>query len=196
MRRSSSIATTILRIGGCALLLTTCGAAKDMPPVTYPFSELRTLTVLPVIDNTGGNKKIDCEKVRRNVMKMLAKRRYVPLPGGDASALRGLNDEDLKTADAALVKRLVPEGERWALLVYVGDVASKTTFGSSANAQIFGFLFDRQNGKLAWKDVGTGKAASGGLLGMMLKGEVTSEAVQMAMFNMLAAYPRLPKERK
>ncbi len=179
-------------LSGCVL------SAGDQAPVMYPFSEMRRIAILPVVDSRADKKeKIDFRKIQKYSMEILSERRYLPVASDQGvNALEGLNEDDLKKASPELLKLLGPESERWVLVVWVGDVASKRTFGSSANAQVFGFLFDKERGKVAWSDTGTGHAVSGGLAGMMLKSSTREEAVGMAILRMLEAFPKLPKAAK
>jgi len=174
---------------GCVL------SAMDQAPVTYPFSELRRIAVLPVIDSRGDQKqKINAYGIQKDVMKILSKRRYQAVAGDRGTdVLRGLTEDDFKKAGADLIKKIGPQNERWALVVCATDVESKLTFGSSAHARIMIFLLDKERGRVAWSDIGTGHASMYGLDGMMFKRAMKSNAIRQSVYKMLEAFPKLPK---
>jgi hypothetical protein len=192
---------TVSKLMILAFLLASYCVAKDKVPVMYPFSELRRVVVPPVIDNTGNTKKIyDPEKIHKRTIETLEALRYEPILQTDSKALQGLTQEDLKTANADLINRIVPEGERWALVVCFGDISIKL---GVANAQIFGFLFDKERGKLAWSNIGadsydnvTTNVGGGGALAeaSVFKGIAKNTAVNNAVYKLFKAFPKLPKE--
>jgi hypothetical protein len=176
--------------------------AKDVPPVMYPFSEMRRIAVLPVVDSRGDKKeKIDVRRIQATSMKILSDRRYQPVASDQGvSALDGLTEDDLKKASPGLINRLGPESERWVLVVCFSDATSKVALGRSETAQVFGFLFDKERGKVAWSDTGTGHVVEGGVNGMItgtiFKSRMKSGARYEAVSVMLQAFPKLPKVRK
>jgi hypothetical protein len=179
------------------VFMNACIFAKDITPITYPFSEMRRIAVLPVVNGSGEEKiKYSPKKVRKYAMKMLKNLRYEPFESNDEAVLKGLMAEDLKNADKALIDRVVPPNERWALIVCVGDVSSKLGLGSSANAQIYSFLVDKERSKIAWWDEASAYYSSGGLIGMLEKGAVKNAAIQWALYLSLEAFPKLTKKGK
>jgi hypothetical protein len=183
-----------------AALLLSAGAlsAKDETPVMYPFSEMRAVAVLPVLDSRAGKKEgVNFEKVRKDAMKMLSRKRYVPLASERGTeSLAKLTEDDLKTATPDFIRGLGPNDQRWVLVFCLADAKSKITLGSSANAQAMMFLFDKKLGKVAWSDTGTGQSATAGLDGMLFKKANRSTAIAMAMYQMVSAFPKLPKAQK
>lgn len=193
----------ILFLSACTLIFSLFGAAgrldakdKTRAPITYPFSELRSLELLPVIDNTGDSSKIKPEKVRKELTKILSGRRYVVTHAGADAKLQGFSDEEFKTASEEVIRSLGPQGSRWIMVICVGDVGSKLTFGSVANAKVHGYLYDKERGKLAWHDSGFGTAAGGGVVGMLMKSTITSAAVILALHQKTEVFPKLPKIEK
>ena len=132
----------------------------------------------------------------QNLFKNLKKKRYEVQkgPGGDTPA--DLREDDLKDATPELIDRLGPEGARWVLVVVLGDLESRITFGNVANAAVTSFLFDTQERRLVWMDKGVGQSGSGGLAGMMFKGMDKGIALSSALKASLASIPNRPKPKK
>jgi hypothetical protein len=170
--------------------------AKDkvQMPVLYPFSEMRRIAVLPMIDSRSDKKaKLDIAKLQKNIIGVLAARGYEPVASDEGvDLLQGLTEEDFKKADANMIKRIGPENERWILVVCMSDYASKFRIGLSVTAQVYGFLFDKQRVRIAWSDVGSG-AGKGGILDMS---EAKDDAIWGAFRKMWEAFPRLPTPNK
>ena len=82
------------------------------------------------------------------------------------------------------------------LVVCLDDLASKITFGSTGNAEVSGFLFDKEKGELVWAGKGVGQAGQGGLMGMTMVGMMKGEAIGSALYNLLSGIPNRPKSGK
>ena len=82
------------------------------------------------------------------------------------------------------------------MVVCLDDVTSRMTFGSTGNAELSGYLYDKQDGKLVWQDKGIGQAGQGGLAGMMLKGTMKGQALNIATGNLMRSVPKRPKVKK
>jgi hypothetical protein len=93
------------------------------------------------------------------------------------------------------VRKLGPAEARWVMVVSLGDVTSKVTFGSTGNAEVSGYVYDKQDGKLIWKEKGVGQAGQGGLVGMMMKGMMKSAALNSAIDNLMRSVPKRPKPK-
>jgi hypothetical protein len=168
-------------------------------PVLYPFSEMRRIAVLPVIDSRGDKTtKLDIAKIHKNVMGRLARRRYEPTASDEGvAAIQGWTEDDFKKADTDIIKRIGPENERWTLVICVSDFKSKFRIGVSVTAQVYGFLFDKQRGRIAWSDVGSGYDKKGGVLeGAMSIAEAKDTAIISAFSKMFEAFPVLPEGGK
>ena len=102
-------------------------------------------------------------------------------------------EDDLREADGEWIKRLGPAKSRWVMVLMLVDVTTKLTFGSTGNAEVAGFLYDKETGTLVWRDKGIGKAGQGGLIGMCMKGMMDEAAISNAMNNLLASIPESPE---
>jgi hypothetical protein len=192
--------TQTLRCGLMALLLTgVCAvecAAKKRPqiPPNPQFMAIQNIAVLPIVDARAGKKAgVNMGKLQGSVVKLLKRKRY-PVSAASASGETGeIVEEDLQSGLPPYVKKLGPVGERWVMVVCLRDVASKITFGSTGNAEISGYLFDKDSGGLVWQGKGVGQAGQGGLMGMTMKGMMKGEAIDFAVYNLFRGMPDRPK---
>ena len=92
-----------------------------------------------------------------------------------------VSEDDLKEPQESRIRKLEPDEAHWVLVLALEDASSHLTFGSTGKAIVMVTLFDRQNGKLVWRAVGTAQAGQGGLMGMAMKGMMTDEAIGEAV---------------
>jgi hypothetical protein len=69
------------------------------------------------------------------------------------------------------------------LVLALEDSESHLTYGRTASAIVMGMLFDRQNGKLVWRAIGTGTVGLGGPIGMSLKSAASQTAIASAVMD-------------
>lgn len=69
------------------------------------------------------------------------------------------------------------------------DAYSKLSFGSTGNAEMFGYMVDQQRREVVWSNKVVAQAGAGGLVGMMLKGLMTSQAISQANQNLVHSIP-------
>lgn len=193
----------VLSYGFIALLLTTicgveCYAAKA--PKTPPDPKLmaiKLISVLPIVDSRAGEKaSVNLEKVQEFVMSALKRKRFNTSAETTMGPVGQVVEEDLQGAKPDFVKKLGPAESRWVMAICLGDVTSKLTYGSTGNAELTGYLFDKESGELIWKAKGAGQAGQGGLLGMAMKGAMKTAALQAAGYNLVVSLPTLPKPGK
>jgi hypothetical protein len=166
-------------------------------PVLYPFSEMlenRRVTVLPIIDNRPDKKEnINIGQTQGFILKELKWKGYSPVRSDEVTrVLDGMTEDDVKNLRPDTVKQIGSQGERWVFVALISDVAAKRVLGSTAHAEMYGFLFDKDMGKVAWSDRGVGQVTSSGLMGMTDKGAVKSESQRVAVQRILRAFPLLP----
>jgi len=172
-------------------------AAKPKKPPTaleIQFSTIGKIVVLPALDARSGQKaSVKLDGIQPQVVKHLKKKRYLSEAG--AAPASEMVEEDLKEAKPEFVAKLGPADARWILVVCLADVTSKMTFGSTGNAEVSGYLYDKQDGKLIWKEKGVGQAGQGGLMGMAMKGAMKSAALNGAINNLMSRVPNRPKSK-
>lgn len=149
------------------------------------------IVVLPPVDSRiGRDADIDLEtQVRRAGTDALQGRGYDVALGEAPQDLGEIIDEDLKNADPIWIKRLAPPGLRWIMVLELIEVTSQLTFGSTGNAEVAGYLFDAEQGRLVWRDKGIGQVGQGGLIGMALIAQMDDAALSVAMRNLVASLP-------
>jgi hypothetical protein len=159
---------------------------------------IRNISVLPVVDARAGAKAgVNLEKLQGGVVSVLTKALRYPASAVGASGLAAqVAEEDLQSALPAYIRKLGPADERWVMVVCLEDVASKLTFGSTGNAEVSGYLFDKDSGSVVWSGKGVGQAGQGGLMGMAMKGAMKGAALDAAIRNLLGGVPRRPKPGK
>jgi hypothetical protein len=190
----------VFRSGFIVLLLTVavsvvCAAKKRAEPQSdSKFGAIENISVLPIVDaRTGDKAGVSLEKLQRSVVNALKRKQY-PVQAADSSGEAGeIAIEDVEAADPQYIKKLGPADARWVLIIFLDDVASKVTFGSTGNAKLSGFLFDKSSGELVWKGRGIGQAGQGGLMGMAMKGAMKGAALEAAVFNLIREIPKRPK---
>jgi hypothetical protein len=169
-------------------------------PQDPKFAAIDQIVILPVVDARASKEKekIDINKInkwlRGSAERVLKKKNYSVSLADSTGQVGEIQEEDLTDSKPEWVNRLgVPEA-RWVMVVGINDVHSKTTFGSSGNAEIFGFLYDKQDGSTVWKGTAIGRFGQGGLLGMAMKGAMSESAIQTAATNLLSELPKHPKK--
>jgi len=182
------------------LLFAVCcvGATKRKKTTPAPLDPklmaIQNVSVLPVVDARAGTKaSVSLEKLQGRVVKMLQNKRYSASSAASTGQSGEIAIEDVEGAAQPFVKKLGPASERWVLVIFLNDISSKLTFGSTGNAQVSGYLFDKDAGELLWSGRGVGQAGQGGLLGMSMKGMMKGEALDAAVGNLLGSMPSRPK---
>jgi hypothetical protein len=164
---------------------------------TVQFSAIDGIEVLPPLD-TRADKSVGVNLQKQlldPVTKHLTKKGYRVTHASSVGASESITEEDLREADAEWVKGLGSQEARWVIVVCLVDVRTKMTFGSTGNAEISGYLFDRQTGTTSWRDKGIAQVGQGGLVGMMMKGTMDNTAIDTALNNTLASFPKRPRAR-
>jgi hypothetical protein len=153
------------------------------------------ISILPPVDARLDKKeKVNLQKeLNKTARSKLKKKRYkVQLIDTD-STNSVITKDDLETHDAAWIKKLGPGDANWLMVLVLDDVVTKLSFGSSGNAEVSGFLFDKQSGTLLWRDKGVGKTGFSGLAGMMMIASMDEEAIRLAVIDLIASIPKRPK---
>ena len=107
----------------------------------------------------------------------------------DRSWIAGIQEENLKHPNPAWLADMGPREARWLLFIAIHDVSSKLTFGSTGNAEMSGFIFDKISKKLVWQNKVAAQTGRGGLLGMALKGNMLETAISIGINDILEGLP-------
>jgi hypothetical protein len=176
------------------LFLTSC-MAPYKPPIFlgpgFEFNSIDKLIILPPVD-ARVEKKVNVnldKQLNGAAEKILRKKGYRTELSTTVGEVGAVTEEDLKDAKPEWIKRLGPAEARWVMVLVLVDVATKLTFGSTGNAEISGYMFDKEAGQMVWKDKGIGQAGQGGLAGMLMKGMMDEEAIGNAIASITASIP-------
>ena len=171
-------------------------------PQDPKFAAVDQIVILPVVDARASKEKekIDINKINKwqggMAKRVLKKKKYSVSLADSTGQVGEIQEEDLNDAKPEWVNRLGPPEARWVMVLGISDVHSKTTFGSTGNAEVFGFLYDKQDGSTLWKNTSIGRLGMGGLSGMAFKGLMSESAIQTATINLLSEIPKHPKKQK
>lgn len=172
------------------------GCAAKLKPAVYLDSGFKPESIGQIVMLPAVDARIDKEvevnledQLRGAAAKVLKGKGYDVVLTSAPSETAELTDDDLRAADTALIKRLGPPAARWVMVVILVDVKTKLVFGSTGNAEVAGFLYDKGNSTLVWRDKGIGQAGQGGLVGMLLKGAMDEMAISGAVNHLLASIP-------
>jgi hypothetical protein len=188
-----------IKLSLCALMLCvlslSCFGKRHAPPPDLRFVAIDRVVILPVVDARAGKRDhVNLESLRKSAMNRLKRKNYAVDQTENKGTAGDIIEEDLNDAKPEWIKRLGPQQARWVMVVGLSEAHSKITFGSTGNAEVIGFLFDKQDGSVLWKGTGIGQAGQGGLMGMAMKGMMTGAALDSAMANLLIGIPKLPKK--
>lgn len=178
---------------GCLLGLTGCAAPLKRPvyqDAGFNPAEVQEITLLPVVDlRPDKSVGLDVNRTALGGAKAVIKqRKYKPNVHEDASQVSHLTEEDLDKPQPEWIKALNPASARWVMIVAVNDLTRHVTFGTSANAEVSAYLFDKEAGRCVWRDKGVGQAGQGGLIGYL--NPSATEAMQMATYNAIRGLPK------
>jgi hypothetical protein len=172
-----------------------CAGPAKIPVFLAPgfdFSSIDTITILPPVD-TRVDKQINVnldKQLAQAAEKIIRKKGYRTSMSPVLGEVGTIVEEDLKDARPDWVKRLGPPEARWVMVVCLVDVATKLTLGSTGNAEIAGYLYDKETGLMVWKDKGIDQEGEAGLIAMAFKGLMDEAAIGGAVTNLLASIPK------
>jgi hypothetical protein len=176
-----------------AVSMSGCATTKPADFVMDGFDSaaVDSLAVLPVLDHRIDKKKqlkLD-DWVMPIAKRSLKKLGYAYSLEKDRSVLLGISQDDLEAPTNDFIASLPPSNARWILILSLEDSTSKMTFGSTGNAEMSGYLFDKEIGQITWRNKEVGQAGQGGLIGMTMKGLMERSAIEMAAGQMFQALP-------
>jgi hypothetical protein len=174
-------------------LISGCATTKpaDFIMTGFDCTTVDSVAVLPVLDQRiDKSKQLDLDDwVLPIAERSLKKLGYSYNIERDRSLLSNISQDDLEAATGNFIASLPPVGSRWTLVLALDDSSSKMTFGSTGNAEMSGYLFDKKNGQLTWRNKELGRMGQGGLIGMMMKGMMERGAIEQATIQMFQTLP-------
>jgi hypothetical protein len=183
----------LLFFSGCAVTKIPVYQSKSFDPLLVD-----QITVLPVVDlriekpeNLTIDKINDWTKI--TIESRLKKFGYKVNILSDRILVDKLTEDDLSSKDPVWLNEVTSPGSNWILVVGLIDVMSKLTFGSTGNAEVTGYLYNKKDKTVLWHDKGVGKTGQGGLMGMAMKGFMARDAVNIATYDLVSSIPKKPK---
>ena len=169
-----------------------------MPP-KYPIyrnaqwnpSAVDHIAVLPVFDaRMDKSEQIDFDKrIWERTVTHLNNKGYGAQKTTTPGFFRVQHLDQLNRITPEQVRQMGPQSYRWIFFVALIDAKSEIGFGSFGNAEVKGYLFDKNVGQPVWFDKGVGQAGQGGLAGMMLKGLVMIDAMNNTVSDLFKTFP-------
>jgi hypothetical protein len=189
----------LLSSGGalvCLLGWSGCAAPQKKPvfqAAGFSAGQVNHITVLPVADlRPDKSVGLNVNRVALGMAKgALKQKKYKFTCHKDERQVASLKEEDLEKPDSVWIKTLEPAAARWVMILAVNDLVRKVTFGTTGNAEVSAYLFDKQSAACVWHDKGLGQSGQGGLIGYAMPSATT--ALQLATHNALAGLPKKPR---
>jgi hypothetical protein len=180
------------------LLLAGCAPTKQAIYLDAGFQPevINQITLLPVADARIEKKtKENFEGyILGNAMRILQKKGYQVRLSDNIGEISQITEGDLKSGDSEWIKRLGPPDARYVMVVVLVSVGTGFHgFGSSGGAEVAGYLYNKDNGTMVWRDMGRGSVqGQGGFIGLATKSSLSWNAITVAMKNLLSTIPKRP----
>ena len=198
--------STLLALAG---LLTGCATQSKVPLYSnseFNAAEVDRITLLPVLDLRQAKKvKFNVSSIVLDHTKsMLESKHYSVLLDSNGDALAKLTLQDLDSDQPEWVKTFPCTGSRWIMIFVVHNVSSTMPLYSTGNAELSGYLFDRQNGTKLWQDSGIAAQTSDLVPGDILVSAaigvaefpfMSRKALNEAISNCMLSFPPKPKSK-
>jgi hypothetical protein len=184
----------VITLAGCASAPPVSKA--DFLSAGFDTRAIDKVTVAPALDmRVDKNEALELDQWVHEMAKVLmGKRGYTIVSYADRSLVSALQAQPTRDAIEPIVKDFViPDSPRHVLVFGLIDAYSKLTFGSTGNAEMFGYLIDQDRHEVLWSSKAVGQIGAGGLLGMTMRGLMTQSAIQIATQNLVNSIP--PREK-
>ena len=116
---------------------------------------IENIVILPVLD-TRPDKQVnfDLKNMRDEMANRLEKLKHYRVSESDQMGDVGdVTAKDLSSATPEWVRRLGPPDARWVMVIGLSGAQGKRV---TTGAMVFGYLFDKQSGKVLWQGIGIG----------------------------------------
>ena len=175
-----------------AISLCSCATTKPADYLAPGFSpaEVTSVAVLPMVDNRIDKRtRMDLAKAAKPWIKSMLKYKGYPHNFLTEPAPSPYPRSAATPPSPSWISNLPSGNDRWVLLMILNDSSSQLTFGSTGNAEVQGYLFDKSKGTVLWREQATGRCGQGGLIGMTMIGLMEVSAVQTATCQALNTLP-------
>lgn len=173
----------LFSLAGCAVTQPAFYRASEFKP-----ESIGQITLLPVVDaRIDKNVAVNLEdRLRGEVATILKGKGYAVVLSGASRETAELTNDNLRTADSALIKHLGPPGARWIMVLALTDL---NVGGSNDKVEVSGFLYDKEKGALLWRDTTICLVGDGGIFGVLGNDRRGDIAVSAAVSSLLASIP-------
>jgi len=187
------VAFFLLFISGCATTAKTKPA--DFMASNFNYKTQQVISVLPVLDHRiDQSKQLSLDDwILPMAEDFLKKRGYYYSIHRERSLVLNISSDALESPTKEFITSLKPASSNLVLIFVLEDSTSKMTFGSSGNAEMSGYLFDKVDANLIWRDKEVAQVGQGGLAGMLIKKWMEEGAVQQAAMKVLQTLPPLDR---
>ena len=170
--------------------------APDFVSSDFKADKIDYLFVMPILDF-----RIDKEEqlppdewFHEIIQTPLERKNYRYHMIKDRSWIAGIREEKFKKPNPVWLADMGPSEAKWLFFIVIHDVTSKLTLGSTGNAEMSGFIFDKIAGKLVWQNRVAAQTGRGGLLGLALKGTMAETAISIGIHEIIEGLPVKDKE--
>lgn len=170
-------------LAGCAVTQPAFYRASEFKP-----ESIGQIALLPAVDaRIDKNVTVNLEKRLRGDAAMILKRKgYAVVLNGASRETVALTNDNLRAADPALIKRLGPPGARWIMVLALIDL---NVVGGNDKVEVSGFLYNKENGSLLWRDTTICLVGDGGIFGVSVNDRKGDTAVSVAVISLLESIP-------
>lgn len=183
----------------CVLLLVILSGCASRQPIfkglSFSEEKIDEIFVLPVVDSRLDQKEeINLDKwVHKKIKWPLKRKKYSPKFISDRKYIQSYEEIDFMKPNKEWIGNLGPSDARFLMFFVLHDVSTKLTFGSSGNAEMSGYFFDKLNGSILWFDKAAVQKGQGGLAGMLMKGMMAQTAIEGAAIELIKSFPKNKK---
>lgn len=178
----------------CSMSLSGCVSAVKPPTMTatgFQAQVIDQLVVLPVVDHRiDKSSGLDLDGLVLPLAERHLTDKYYPYTVvRDGAMIQQVTPVLLESPSRDWLSTLGPLGSRWVLLLVLEDVSSSVSFGSTGHAELSGYLFDKDQRTVVWRNKELSRVGQGGLIGMAMKGMMEPTAIKAATNEMFRALP-------
>lgn len=180
---------------GALFLLEGCAVTQ---PAFYRASEFKPesigqITLLPAVDaridkNVAANLE---DRLRGEAATILKRKGYAVALSAATRGTAELTNDNLRAADPALTKHLGPPEARWIMVLALIDL---NVVGDTDKVEVSGFLYDKENGTLLWRDTSICLVGrEGGIFNISTNAVMGNIGIAAAADTLLASIPERAK---
>ena len=188
-----SVAAIVLTGFLFVALVSGCATTKpaDFIATGFDCADVDSVQVLPVLDlRVDQSEQLDLDKLVFPIAEnFLEDRGYPYTLEPDRSFLSDISRDDLEAPTREFITSLPPAPAKWVLVLSLDASSTELGFGATGNAEMSGYLFDKQNGQLTWRNKELGRVGQGGLIGLAMQGLMEESAIQQANRLVFQALP-------